>query len=167
MQGAAHYIDGFTLFVFTAALIAAAVSDARTYLIPNRYSAAILLAFALYAVGKPMPVWIDGVLAALLCFAAGVLLFERGMLGGGDVKLLTAAALWAGFEQMALLLFTTAVAGGALALAHLSPLHRYMPARPGEVALAGGIRARLHQSIPFGVAIALGGLCVALTRLSH
>lgn len=167
MDNAAPLIDWLTLFVLTAALLAAAISDALTYLIPNRYAAVIVLAFAVYAVGKPMAVWTGGPIAALLCLLVGIVLFARGLLGGGDVKLLTAAALWAGFDQLPLLLFITSLAGGALALAHLSPLHRLMPARPGEAPTEGDLRARLQQSIPFGVAIALGGVAVGLTRIAQ
>ena len=163
MPLATTLIDWIALFAVIAALVAAAITDASTYLIPHRYPAAVVLAFALYAIGKPAPVWLQGVAAAALLLAVGILLFDRGVLGGGDVKLLAASALWAGFDQLALMLLVTALAGGALALAHLSPLRRLMPARPGTMP-AGDLRSRLQQPIPFGVAIAVGGVAVALAR---
>jgi prepilin peptidase CpaA len=163
MPDAAHLIDWIAILAVTAALIAAAITDVATYLIPHRYPAAVAIAFAVYAIGKPAPVWLYGMVAAALLLAVGVLLFDRGVLGGGDVKLMTAAALWAGFDQLSLMLFVTSIAGGALALAHLSPLRRLMPARPGTVP-AADLRSRLQQPIPFGVAIAIGGVAVALAR---
>jgi hypothetical protein len=55
MPHAASLIDWVALFVLTAALIAAALSDAVTYLIPNRYAAVIVLAFFLHALGPARP----------------------------------------------------------------------------------------------------------------
>jgi prepilin peptidase CpaA len=156
-------IDWIALFLAIGALVAAAITDAATYLIPHRYCGAVALAFALYAIGKPAPLWLYGIAAAALLLAVGFLLFERGILGGGDVKLLTAVALWSGFDQLPLLLMVTSLAGGALALAHLSPLRRLMPAPPGAVP-AADLRQRLRQPIPFGIAIACGGVAVALAR---
>ncbi|HEX7968035.1 MAG TPA: prepilin peptidase [Stellaceae bacterium] len=168
MPYAASFIDWVhwaALFVLTAALLAAALTDAATYLIPNRYSAAIIVAFAAFAIGQPVLFALKGLGAGLLLLALGALLFERRMLGGGDVKLLAAAGLWAGFDLMALLIFTSAVAGGLLALAQLSPLGRLMPARPGGGPVGTDFRSRLRQPMPFGVAVALGGVCIAISRL--
>jgi prepilin peptidase CpaA len=159
-------IDGFAILAVTAALVAAAMTDATTYLIPHRYPAAVAVAFALDALGKPAPVWLSGVAAAALLLAAGVVLFERGVLGGGDVKLMAAVALWARFDQLALMLLVTSFAGGALALAHLSPLRRFMPARPGMAVVEGDLKSLMQRPIPFGVAIAMGGIAVALTRFA-
>jgi prepilin peptidase CpaA len=165
MPDAAQLIDWIAIFAVTAALVAAAITDAATYLIPHRYPAVVALAFAFYAIGKPAPVWLHGAAAAAALLAIGILLFDRGVLGGGDVKLLAAVALWAGFDQLPLMLMVTSLAGGALALAHLSPLGRLMPARPGTPA-ESDLRSRLHQPIPFGVAIATGGVAVALARFA-
>ncbi len=159
-----HWIHWAALFVLLAALLAAALTDAATYLIPNRYSAAIIAAFAALALGQPVGFALKGVGAGLLLLAIGALLFERRMVGGGDVKLLTAIGLWAGFDLMALLIFAAAIAGGLLALAQLSPLGRLMPSRPGAPVVTD-FRSRLRQPMPFGVALALGGVCVALARL--
>lgn len=163
MPDAAALIHWTAVIAVIAALVAAAISDAATYLIPHRYPAAVAIAFAVFVIGKPLPLLWQGAAAAALMLALGVLLFERGMLGGGDVKLMSAGALWAGFDQLPLMLLVTSLAGGALALAHLSPLGRLMPARPGA-APAQGMRGRLQQPIPFGVAIAIGGIAVALVR---
>ena len=166
MSHAAHLIDWLAIVALLTALVAAAMSDAVTFLIPNRYAAAIGAAFLVYALGKPLAVWLHGFEAAALLLAAGVLLFDRGILGGGDVKLLAAIALWTGLDDLPLLLVVTGLAGGALALAHLSPLHRLMPARPGAAPLGDDLRSRLRRPVPFGVAIALGGVCIALVRVT-
>ena len=166
MPHAAQIIDWFALFALLTALVAAAMSDAVTFLIPNRYAAAIGAAFLVYAAGKPLPLWLHGIAAAALLLAVGVLLFDRGILGGGDVKLMSAIALWTGFDDLPLLLLVTGFAGGALALAYLSPLHRLMPARPGLAPAGDDLRSRLRRPVPFGVAIALGGVAIALARFA-
>jgi prepilin peptidase CpaA len=162
----AGIIDWLALLVFTAAALAAAFSDIERFLIPNRFPAAIALAFLIFAIGKPKTIWLYGPLSGALLLAVGVLLFERGMLGGGDVKLLTATSLWAGFDQLALLGLVTAFVGGTLALLQLLPLHRLSPAR-SAAPVEGGLRGKLQQPIPFGVAIASGAVCVALSRLPN
>jgi prepilin peptidase CpaA len=159
------WIDWIALLVLTTALIAAALDDAMTLLIPNRYAAAIVGAFFVYAIGKPLAFCLGGLAIGVALLAVGALLFERRMLGGGDVKLLTACGLWAGSDWIVLLLFTSALAGGLLALAQLSPLRRLLPSPPGAVAVGSDFRSKLRQPMPFGVAVALGGLSVALARL--
>jgi prepilin peptidase CpaA len=66
------------------------------------------------------------------------------MLGGGDVKLLAASALWTGSAALLPFLTATALAGGLLAAVFLVFARR------------GGRRVAL----PYGVAIAAGGLLV-------
>jgi prepilin peptidase CpaA len=166
MPDAAHLIDTLSVFALTAALVAAALSDGATYLIPNRYPLAVLVAFIAYASSQPASFAICGALAAAGIFAVGVLLFERGILGGGDVKLLTASAAWAGFDQLLVLLFVTAICGGLLALLRLSPLQLVSVAHSDGAALTGDLRGKLRQRIPYGVAIAIGGIAVALARFS-
>ncbi len=159
------WVHWFAVFVVMAALIAAALSDVATYLIPHRYSAATAIAFLVFAIGRPLPFLLGGLAAAALLFAIGALLFARHLLGGGDVKLLAATGLWAGFDLLVLLIFASAIAGGLLALTQLSPLGRLLPARPGSVPVGDDFYSRMRQPMPFGVAIALGGVCVAVARL--
>ena len=62
--------------------------------------------------------------AALL--VAGMLLFSLNLVGGGDAKLLAAAALWIGYDQLVPFLFYVTIFGGALALILLA--YRRLPA---------------------------------------
>jgi len=102
---------------------------------------------------------------ALAVFLVGAVLFARGWLGGGDVKLLTAAVLWAGPAGTPALLMLTGVLGGALALFLLMPFG-------SQITMA--IRALLGQPpvstergmatpVPYGVAIAGAALIVILS----
>ncbi len=150
-----------TLAVTGGALAWAAVSDVRFYLIPNRIPAIIVVAFAATAVMMPSSFVIGGAVTGAAALVVGGLLFAFGLMGGGDAKLMAAVALWAGPSLIARFALVTALAGLALATLLLSPWRRLMPA-PSEAALAlargGGEVAR--QPMPFGVAIAIGGLSV-------
>jgi prepilin peptidase CpaA len=101
-------------------------------------------------------VWAVGV------FGAGAIAFAFGIVGGGDVKLLAAASLFAGPVHQLDFLTVTALAGGALGLAVLAgaPIG---PAAVGAKAGEGAARARLRAGLPYGPAIAVGGLWVAGT----
>ena len=85
----------------------------------------------------------------------------RGLVGGGDVKLAAAIALWAGPAFLSEFAFVTALAGVALAAVMLSPLRRLMPRRAGDEA-AGGLK----QPMPFGAPLAAGGAWVLALQLS-
>lgn len=79
-------------------------------------------------------------------------------MGGGDVKLAAAASLFAGPALILDFITVTALVGGLLSVATLAG------ARLGPVASTGGctVRARLRGNLPYGPAIAVGGLWVAL-----
>lgn len=152
--------------VLVAALVGAAVSDIRRYLIPNRYPIAIVLAYLVFATSHPLDQGLWGLAAGFAAFILCAALFAGGIFGGGDAKLLSATMLWAGPSLAATFLMYTVLAGGALALAWLSPLRRLMPSapQPPPSAETAGLRSRLHQPTPYGAAIAAGGLYVAALR---
>jgi prepilin peptidase CpaA len=138
-----------------ALFAAAAVTDGRVRRIPNPLPLGLaLLGLARIAAGLAAGA---GVVAAALdlaaaaaVFLAGAFAFRFRLLGGGDVKLLAAGALWLGAAALGPFLLATALAGGALALALL--VVRLLR-RPD----ADGIAA----SLPYGIAIAAGGILVS------
>jgi prepilin peptidase CpaA len=158
--------EAVALAILVAALVCAAVSDVRRYLIPNRYPIAIALAYLVYATGHPLDQGLWGLAAGFAAFVLCALLFAAGIFGGGDAKLLSSTMLWAGPSLAAPFLLYTVLAGGALALTWLTPFRRLMPAAPQAQpsAEAAGVRSRLHQPTPYGAAIAAGGLYVAALR---
>jgi len=145
---------------FPALVLTAAVSDATSFTIPNWISLALLALFpvAALAVGVPLPT-----MGLHLALGAGALvigagMFAMGWMGGGDAKLIAAAALWLGPAALLNFVLGTAITGGGLAMALLllrSPAFRPM------VALGPRWVNRLadaDQGIPYGVAIAAGTL---------
>ncbi len=110
--------------------------------------------------GALSPLTLAPVLAcAAGMFGAGTLAFTAGAVGGGDVKLASAAALFAGPALILDFMAVTAVVGGLLGLAILAG------APIGSVASAGdgsAMRPRRRTTLPYGPAIAAGGLWVAM-----
>jgi prepilin peptidase CpaA len=151
------------LALMAVLLVGAGVQDLRTMQIANGFSLAIAGLFVVWAIaglaGGQMS--LAGLAISVGCavavFGVGAAAFAVGALGGGDVKLLAATSLFAGSQRLPDLLFITAIAGGVLGLAMLvgAPIGR--PA----MAAAGPLRARLRSGLPYGPAIAAGGLWVA------
>lgn len=149
------------LYLLAALLIAAACQDVAKLTIANIFPSLIVLLFPVWiaVVGPEPDVWMNGV-NFFLVLGIGVGLFALQWLGGGDVKLLAAVALWFDFSGIVPLIFYIAVGGGALALI-LMLLRRAVPAGTRE-RLDWAIFAR-RGPIPYGLAIAAGTiLCVFL-----
>lgn len=154
-------------------LLAAAWTDVASRIIPDTIS------IALAAVGLAARL-VTGLPDAAISLAAAVLLFvllalahARGMLGGGDVKLAAAVAIGLPAELIYHFIVMTALAGGVVALLHLA-LRVALRGLPPHVPRRGASLARRvlsaehwrivrHGSIPYGVAIAFGGIWAVLT----
>jgi prepilin peptidase CpaA len=152
-------------------LLWAAVSDARNFIIPNRVAASIAVLWLGFAAqqmtaGVPFGTVATALAVGAGAFCAGFGLFMARAIGGGDVKLFAAVALWAGPSLIGSFVLVTFLCGGALALVCLAfrvvqkmtalPLPG-MPTPGFGPALMGALKAE----VPFGLAIAAGGLFVA------
>lgn len=147
-------------------LIAAAVSDLRRFVIPNWIGLALV---ALYVVrcaafgvsGAPLAPMALPLALASSTLLVGAGLFYHGWLGGGDVKLLTAATLWIPPERFVSFLALTALLGGVLAVVVAAAT---LVRRP---ALADRPTARHVAALrlPYGVAISGAGLLFLFTNL--
>jgi prepilin peptidase CpaA len=158
-----------TLVLVIAAI--AAYTDVRTRRIPNALPAALLAAgVTLHALHG----WQSAAISIGLflgVFAFGTFLFSFKLIGGGDVKLMAAAAAALGWPDTAVFLLYTMVAGGLLGVA-LSVAHgRLRPVCDNVKAivlqLVSGVRpAPLSSSavgtMPYGLAIFAGAATLAL-----
>jgi prepilin peptidase CpaA len=131
------------------ALLWAAWGDLRTRIIPNPLNAGIALAAPLWWWASGLPLWPNMALqlaVGAIVFALFALFFMVGAMGGGDVKLVAALALWLPFELVLAMLFIMALAGGVVTIATMI-VHRIrvQPGRP---------------EIPYGIAISAAGLWV-------
>jgi prepilin peptidase CpaA len=106
--------------LYTLLLCTAAAFDSWKFIIPNAITVALIALFVVTALLLPYDMgwrdWLSHLGAAGAVLAGGAVLFAFNKMGGGDVKLMTAVAFWAGFEYLADLLLYIALAGGALAV---------------------------------------------------
>ncbi len=146
------------LTAFAGLLIYAACSDIARLTIPNWVSIAMPALFVAAALFAGMPLAQVGahLLFGAAILAVGFFLFQASIIGGGDAKLLAAAAVWTGFPAFAPFLFWTAAAGGLLALSLLAARHFVKQAATHPAFVN---RLLKHQNgVPYGVAIMAGGL---------
>ncbi|HKZ97352.1 MAG TPA: prepilin peptidase [Hyphomicrobiaceae bacterium] len=153
-------LEYLLLLIFPAAMAFAGAMDLLTMTIPNRIPLALAATFLVAAplAGLPLDAALTHLGAGALVLTGGILMFALGWLGGGDAKLLAAAALWVGLDDLVLYLTQVAILGGILALAIIA--YRRLPV----AALPGPHWAlRLHESgtgMPYGLAIAGAGLWI-------
>lgn len=149
------------LSIFPLAMIFAAVMDLFTMTIPNKISIGLIIGFFLLApfAGLGFEQIAIHLGAGTLTLLVSLGLFSMGWVGGGDAKLLSATALWMGFENLLPYLLIASLAGGALTLILL--FVRTLPL-PLFLARYGWI-SRLHdpeQGVPYGIALATAALFV-------
>ena len=134
-------------------LVAACWYDLRSRTIPNGLNIAIALLAIPFWWSVGLALWPDAAIqlgVAILVFSLFAIAFAMGGMGGGDVKLIGALALWLPFQAVVVLLFIMSIAGGVLTIALLL---RHKLARRTE-----------RLEIPYGVAIAFGGLWLISER---
>lgn len=93
-MAAASYL---TLVVTAGLLFYAAITDLRAYKIKNEVVIALAGLFLVHAVLSGR--WIDlhwNVAFAAFAFAVMLFCYAQGLIGGGDLKLMTVALLWTG-----------------------------------------------------------------------
>ena len=139
----------FLLAALGLLLVSAGIQDARTREIANWKNAAIALLAPLWWWATGLAIWPDMAIqigVALLVFAFFAGAFALGQMGGGDVKMIGAIALWLPPMQLLWLIVLMSLLGGALTLL-----------------LVAEKMVRRHErllEIPYGVAIAIAGLIV-------
>ncbi len=132
----------------------AACTDVMVRRIPNRIVAALGI-LGLSRIGSELLVGgpVDGALADIGLAGAvlvlGAILHHCRLLGGGDVKLVAASVLWLGAEGAWSFIASVAICGGVLAALFLIWIRVRSPA--------------LRPTLPYGVAIALGGILGSFT----
>jgi prepilin peptidase CpaA len=154
-------LDFFVLFAVPFLIILSAITDFATFRIPNWISLALVFTFLVAARLENFNVAtiVGHSGAGLGMLLVGLALFSSGWLGGGDAKLMAAAALWLGFEHLLPFLLWTAILGGGLAL--LLIVYRRM--LPPRWLIRQTWALRLHdpkEGIPYGIALAGAALIV-------
>jgi prepilin peptidase CpaA len=134
-------------------LVIAAVVDVRTFTISNRLNLTVALLAPFYWWSVGLPLW-PGVAIqvglAIAVFGLFSLAFFAGMMGGGDVKLAAALALWFSPLATARFLVFMSIAGGVVTL--------FVWWRHRKQQKLG------KPEVPYGVAIAIGALAILTQR---
>lgn len=144
-------------FAAMALLVIAAYSDIRTFRIPN----VLVLGIAALGIGRlvllgdPISA-IYAVCIVILVFIIGFLLFSRGLIGGGDVKLLMATILLIRYRDFFEFFVLMSVFGALLSL--VLAVLRIVPL------LLGPRVATTPVVVPYGVAIAAAGIVTLLLQ---
>lgn len=142
--------------VALACLVAAAIADMRTFEIPDALSIALLATAVGYGLVTPGFAWLWHGAAVIVMFGLGLLLFSRGWMGGGDIKLLVALAGWTTLQGLPLQLAFVAIAGGGLALVLI--IARRGLAAAGRAPESVPKMFRNDAPLPYAVAILAGAL---------
>lgn len=150
------------LAVYVLPLMIAAATDLHSLRIPNWLTASMAAGFPVVAllIGHDVD-WLSHLAAGAGVFVVAALLFVFRIIGGGDVKLLAATALWTGVSQLVPFLVLVAVAGGVFAALVLALRHPLV-----HVTLLAVVRrlpsfVQEKTPIPYGVPIAVAGILMA------
>ena len=150
------------------------ISDIRFYILSNKLCLSVIALYPIFLIS----LYIDGSLPnweyigysiaiSLTALFLLILLFARGLIGGGDVKLIPAVLLWAGPAYFLKFLLITTISGGLLSLAFMVIFFikkRNCPQSSENINLSMSKSEELdrqERKIPYGVAISAGGLYVA------
>jgi prepilin peptidase CpaA len=139
----------FLLGALALLLVLAGVEDARTREIANWKNLAVAVLAPLWWWANGLSLWPEvavqlGVALLVFAFFAGA--FALGQMGGGDVKLIGALALWLPVQPLIWMLVWMSLLGGALTLLLVAEKWIRRGGKPLE--------------IPYGVAIAIAALLV-------
>ena len=147
---------------FAILLVAAAVEDAVRLRISNITVGLVLLGAIVtaFVVGIEPRMW-QNVALLVSALVVGTPLFGRGILGGGDVKLLAATFAWFNLSAAPTVLMAVALSGGVLALLVIA-LRSF---NWSDITRQRAVVLQRRGGIPYGVAIAAGALItMALQR---
>jgi prepilin peptidase CpaA len=164
------WIVPITSFLAILLLLYVATIDVATRLIRNEICLALALLGIASQLASPMQV-AQSLIAATILLLLLLVIYTRGWMGGGDVKLLIALAIGLPLTGVIQLLTVTALAGGVLALVHLMmrqlPYPRLAPAGSSLARRVYAVerwRHLRHAPLPYGLAIACGGIWTIFSK---
>jgi prepilin peptidase CpaA len=155
------------IWLTLAGCCAAAFCDVRNRRIPNWLTGGLAVAaIVVHALGGWKSLAIAIAVMAVMTLL-GTLVYSRGGIGGGDIKLAIAASGLLSYPLLVPFLLYTAIAGGALAVLYLAFRPGSRPSLSRAVVLAAGglqgISAK-RETLPYALAFAIGAILVALSQ---
>lgn len=157
-------------WTYVALFCVAALFDVWKFTIPNWISLALVTLFVAVGLTLPVPLdWLSQLAGMAIVLLGGLVLYRFRFFGGGDLKLLAAAGLWAGTDSLAELVVLTALAGGALALALMVVRWAIVSILVAQTVVATVALPKVllpGEQIPYGIGIAAGAIWLG-SQLPH
>lgn len=183
LSATAIFVVALTIFI--GLLLWAATTDFRRYIIPNQVSLGVLALYPVFVLSAPEPVfWQFALIMAAVFFVVGFVMYLARAMGAGDAKLLPVVVLWVGPKDFAAFMIVllgssfvlAAIVGARTALAQIRANEAAGQGGGATVALSAPARVIrflaefrhvpfLKIQVPYGVAIAAGGIWVAVNAL--
>lgn len=149
------------LVLLTLVLGYAAAVDVKERRIPNWTVLAVMGLFVGWAFAAPSVSLLGSIEAAGIMFLLTVGLYMMKVVGAGDSKLVTAAALFAGMQSLLMFLLMMSLAGGAVALFMLA-----LSPRRALVIIQTRGQVGFGRSVPYGVPIALATIATVVPQVT-
>ena len=148
---------------FCTLLLTAALTDIVRRRIPNWIVIALTVLYVSAVVLRVAPsTWLSGLGAAAIVLAVTYAIYHFGVFGAGDAKLFSVVALFMGLTNLAKFALLTVLIGGLMAVGALI----LRPKRAMRGLTAAGRTQGGGRGIPYGVAIALGGIVAGALSLN-
>jgi prepilin peptidase CpaA len=155
-------MNNLSMLLLPLLMMFAAATDIASMRIPNWLTGLIAALFfpMAYLTGMPMDEFGLHMKAGIILFFVGFMFFSLRLFGGGDAKLMAAAGLWFGSEDMMPFLVNTALAGGVLALfyAGWSAALAFKQAQNNDQRSFRQILRSVAPKMPYGCALAVGAI---------
>lgn len=155
------------IWLTLAGSLVASYFDVRARRIPNWLTGTLALsAIVMHSFGGLRALAVSLAVMAVLT-VGGTLVYARGGIGGGDIKLAIAASGVLSYPLCVPFLLYTAIGGGLLALCYIAMRTRLKVAFERVVlTLSGspGVRVDRSETLPYAVAFAFGAILVALSQ---
>jgi len=143
--------------LLTCLMITVIITDITRFIIPNLLVLSIILLYpVLLYIAPVMPDWKMGLLIGVASFIVGFAVFALNLMGGGDIKLFTIAAIFVGKANFYDFIFLVSLLGGAVAIILLimRPMIPLIAAKIKKLEQIPKVLT-IGQPAPYGVAIAL------------
>lgn len=104
------------VWLITILMVLVILWDMRAYIIPNWISGVIVLAYFPAAYFMKFPI-VEPLIAVAVVLGIGLLIYAVGIMGGGDIKLLSALVIWTGLGPVSItFLIYVALIGGVFTI---------------------------------------------------
>ena len=161
MDGFSSTLPAWIQWATLIAIVVGMVWDALRLRIPHTVCLVILLLMPAWGLLQQADVpWLQHLLGFVVTFVVGFILWRLGWFGGGDVKFLSAIAIWFGIRDLGFFLVAVSLLGAVLAILLLLLRWAYgaLPHRRTDGAARTIPLLQKGDPVPYGIAIGLAAI---------